>query len=72
MIGDDVRGIAVHVAARVVALGSRDDVMVSSTTRELLEGSDLAFADAGMHQLKGLAGLRRVYRLVDSADRSTG
>ena len=72
LIGDDVRGIAVHVAARVVALGSSDDVMVSSTTRELLEGSGLAFADAGTHELKGLSGVRRVHRLVDSADRSTG
>lgn len=67
LIGDDVRGIAVHVAARVVALGSSHDVMVSSTTRELLEGSDLAFADAGTHELKGLSGARHVYRLVDSA-----
>lgn len=72
LIGDDVRGIAVHVAARMVALGSSDDVMVSATTRELLEGSGLAFADAGTHKLKGLAGDRRVYRLVNSADRSTG
>lgn len=66
-VGEDVRGIAVHVAARIVALGSSDEVMVSSTTRELLEGSGLAFADAGAHELKGLSGIRRVYRLVDSA-----
>ena len=66
LIGDDVRGIAVHVAARVVALGSSHEVMVSSTTRELLEGSELAFADAGTHELKGLSGVRQVYRLVDA------
>ena len=71
LVGDDVRGIAVHVAARVLGLGSRDEVMVSSTTRELLEGSGLAFADAGAHELKGLSGVRRVYRLVDSGDQST-
>ena len=71
LVGDDVRGIAVHMAARVVALGASDDVMVSSTTRELLEGSGLAFADAGTHELKGLSGVRRVYRLVDSGYQST-
>ena len=64
LIGDDVRGIAVHVAARLLALGAHDDVTVSSTTRELLEGSGLAFEDAGEHELKGLSGVRRVYRLV--------
>lgn len=68
LIGDDVRGIAVHLAARVLALGSGDEVMVSSTTRDLLEGSGLTFADAGTHDLKGLSGARRVYRLVDSID----
>ena len=66
MVGDDVRGIAVHVAARVLALGSRNEVMVSSTTRELLEGSELAFADAGEHELKGLSGTRRIYRLLQA------
>jgi class 3 adenylate cyclase len=68
LVGDDVRGIAVHVAARVLALGSGGDVTVSSTTRELLEGSNHAFADAGEHALKGLSGVRRVYRLVHSGN----
>jgi class 3 adenylate cyclase len=60
---DDARGVAVHAAARIMALGQVDDVMVSSTTRDLLEGSGVDLADAGEHELKGLPGKRRIYRL---------
>ena len=62
--GDDIRGLAVHAAARVMALGGADDVMVSSATQILLEGSNLQLKDAGTHELKGLPGARTVYRLV--------
>lgn len=64
LIGDDVRGLAVHAAARVMALGGANDVMVSATTHDLLEGSNLNLQDAGTHELKGLRGPRRIYRLV--------
>jgi class 3 adenylate cyclase len=63
LAADDARGVAVHAAARIMALGGADDVMVSSTTRDLLEGSGVELQDAGEHELKGLPGLRRVYRL---------
>lgn len=63
-IGDDARGLAVHTAARVLSLGGADDVLVSSTTRDLLEGSGLNLEDAGEHALKGLPGVRRVFRLA--------
>jgi class 3 adenylate cyclase len=46
-----------------MVLGGADDVMVSSTTRDLLEGSGVELEDAGEHELKGLPGARRVYRL---------
>jgi class 3 adenylate cyclase len=62
--GDDIRGLAVHAAARVMALGDADDVMVSSATQMLLEGSNLELEDAGTHELKGLPGARTVYRLI--------
>jgi class 3 adenylate cyclase len=62
-VGDDARGLAVHTAARVMSLGGPDDVLVSSTTRDLLEGSGIRFEDAGEHELKGLPGVRRVFRL---------
>jgi len=63
-VGDDVRGIAVHAAARVMSLAGPNEVMVSSTTSGLLEGSDLVLEDAGVHELKGLSGARQVFRLV--------
>jgi class 3 adenylate cyclase len=61
--GEDARGLAIHTAARVMAFGGADDVMVSSTTRDLLEGSGVELEDAGEHELKGLPGARRLYRL---------
>ncbi len=64
LVGDDVRGIAVHTAARVLALAGPDEVLVSSTTNGLLEGSGLVLEDAGAHELKGLAGTRQLFRLV--------
>ncbi len=64
LVGDDVRGIAVHTAARVLALAGPNDVLVSSTTSGLLEGSGVVLEDAGVHELKGLSGARRVFRLV--------
>ena len=63
-VGDDVRGVAVHAAARVMSLASSDEVMLSSTTRDLVEGSGLDLEDAGTHELKGLSGPRQVFRLV--------
>jgi class 3 adenylate cyclase len=67
MIGNDARGIAVHTAARVLAAAGPGDVLVTSTTHELLEGSGLAFEDAGEHELKGIVGARRLFRLVEPA-----
>ncbi len=54
LIGDDVGGIAVHIAARVAATAEPDEVLVSSTVRDLVAGSGLRFADRGMHALKGV------------------
>lgn len=62
--GTDVRGVAVHAAARVMALAGPNEVLVSSTTRDLLEGSGLLLEEAGTHELKGLSGKRQVFRLV--------
>ena len=60
----DVRGVAVHAAARIMALASPDDVWVSATVRELVDGTGLEFADCGLHELKGLPGERQLYALV--------
>ena len=64
LVGDGARGVAVHAAARVLALAGTDEVLVSETTRDLVEGSGLAFEDAGAHELKGLSGARRLYRVT--------
>ena len=61
--GGQARGLAVHAAARVAALAGPGEVLVSSTTRDLLDGSGLAFASRGDHELKGLAGPRAIYAL---------
>jgi class 3 adenylate cyclase len=66
-VGADVRGLAVHAAARVMSLAGPDEVFVSSTTHDLLEGSGLKLEDAGRHELKGLTGERQVFRLVGTA-----
>jgi class 3 adenylate cyclase len=52
----DVTGIAVHLAARVLAVAAAGEVVVSSTVRDLLLGSDLRFEDRGRHKLKGIEG----------------
>ena len=60
----DVRGLAVHVASRILALAGDGEVYVSGTTYELLAGSSVAFEDRGEHELKGVSGRRRVYAVV--------
>ena len=54
--GDDIGGIAVHIGARVNALAGPNDVLVSSTLRDLVIGSGLEFDERGTHQLKGVPG----------------
>lgn len=68
-VGADARGLAVHAAARVMSLAGPGEVLVSSTTKDLLEGSGLILEDAGAHELKGLAGERRLFKVVVPADR---
>jgi class 3 adenylate cyclase len=61
LIGADVGGMAIHIGARVAALAEPGEVLVSSTVRDLLVGSDLKFDDRGVHTLKGIPGEWRVY-----------
>src|SRR5579862_6127465 len=51
---DDIGGIAVHTAARVVAMAGPGETLVSSTVRDLVAGSGLRFEDRGLHALRGL------------------
>jgi len=63
-IAGDVRGIAVHMAARIMAVAGSGEILVSATVMELLEGSGPTFEDAGIHELKGLHGARQLYRVA--------
>jgi class 3 adenylate cyclase len=60
-LGEKPRGIAVHVGARIMAVGRAGDVLVSATTHDLVAGSGLEFEDRGDHVLKGIEGARRLY-----------
>ena len=54
--GDDISGIGVHIGARVRAQAGPNDVLVSSTLRDLVIGSGLGFEERGTHELKGVPG----------------
>ena len=54
-MGAKLSGIAVHLGARVCSMASPNEVLVSSTVRDLVAGSGLRFADRGAHQLKGVS-----------------
>ena len=56
MVGDDVAGLAVHLAARVLAAAEPGRVLVSGTVRDLVVGSGLRFEDRGRHELRGVPG----------------
>lgn len=62
-VGEDVRGLAVHTAARVMALAPANQVLVSSSTAALVDAAT-RLEDAGTHQLKGLPQSMRLYRLL--------
>lgn len=59
----DVRGIAVHIAARVSALAPTNGILVSSTVKELVAGSGTGFEDFGVHELKGVPDAWRLLRV---------
>jgi class 3 adenylate cyclase/pimeloyl-ACP methyl ester carboxylesterase len=59
--GDDIGGIGVHIGARVSALAGPNEVLVSSTLRDLVIGSGLEFQEHGGHQLKGVPGEWRLF-----------
>jgi class 3 adenylate cyclase len=64
LVGDGVRGLAVHIGARVMAVAGPSEVVVSQTVKDLVAGSGLAFEEAGEHELKGVPDRWRLYRVV--------
>jgi class 3 adenylate cyclase len=66
LVAGDVRGVAVHAAARIMALAGPGTVLLSATVRDLLDGTDIRLEDYGQHELKGMPGKRQLFRLVSS------
>jgi pimeloyl-ACP methyl ester carboxylesterase len=61
VMGDQLAGIAVHIGSRVAARAEADEVLVSSTVKDLVSGSGLHFVDRGTHPLKGVPGEWRLF-----------
>ena len=61
LAGEHIRGLAVHIGARVVSLAGPGEVLVSSTVKDLVAGSGIVFEDRGEHTLKGVPGTWRIY-----------
>lgn len=60
------RGIAVHTGARVAALAGPEEVLVSSTVKDLVAGSGIEFEERGLHELKGVPGTWQLYAVVNA------
>jgi class 3 adenylate cyclase len=56
VIGNDVGGIAVHIAARILGAAEPGDLLVSNTVKDLVVGSGIEFEDRGEHELRGVPG----------------
>ena len=65
LIGDDVGGMAVHIASRVAALAAPGEVLVSGTVFGTVVGGPFEFADRGFHELKGVPGRWPLFSLAD-------
>src|SRR6266516_968195 len=68
VIGPKVGGIAVHIGARVMSKAEPGQVLVSSTVRDLMSGSDLAFRDLGEQELKGVPAQWHLYAVEQSRE----
>jgi class 3 adenylate cyclase len=62
--GDNVSGVGVHIAARVASLAGAGEVLVSSTVKDLVVGSGIAFEDRGIHALKGVSDEWRLLSVI--------
>jgi class 3 adenylate cyclase len=70
LVPDDVRGMAVHLASRIMDAAQPGEVLVSGVTRELLAGSNLTFDSRGLHRLKGIEGERELFALHSASPMS--
>jgi class 3 adenylate cyclase len=68
LLGDDVAGIAVHLAARVEAAAEPGQVLTSGTLKDIVVGSGLEFEDRGRHVLEGVPGEWQLYEVIGDAE----
>jgi class 3 adenylate cyclase len=66
LVGDDVRGVAVHIGARVMAFAGPGEVLASATVKDLVFGSGIEFKDRGKHVLKGVPGEWRLFAVTST------
>ena len=64
VVGDRIRGLAVHEAARILGAARPDEILLSQTTRDLASGAGMSFEDRGPHSRKGIPGERRLFALA--------
>jgi class 3 adenylate cyclase len=64
--GDDIAGLAIHVAARVQSLAAPGQVLTTTTVRDLVLGSPFDFAESGQHELKGVPGTWQLLTVSDT------
>jgi len=69
LVGEDIRGVTVHEAARITAVAGADEILVSDLTRVIAGAGGLAFEDRGMHTFKGLDGEWRLAAFVSEPER---
>jgi class 3 adenylate cyclase len=62
--GDDLGGLAVHIASRICSLARPGEVLVSGTIKDLIPGSNIEFVERGEHHPKGVPGSWQLYRAV--------
>jgi class 3 adenylate cyclase len=63
LVRDKVGGLAIHIGARVAAQAAKGEVLVTSTVKDLVAGSNITFEDRGVHRLKGMPDEWRLYRV---------
>jgi len=68
VVGDDVRGVTVHEASRIMSAAGDDEILVSDLTRALAGASGLGFEDRGTHTMKGLDGEWRLAAFVSETE----
>ncbi|MGA9159614.1 MAG: hypothetical protein WB297_01945 [Actinomycetota bacterium] len=67
LAGEDMRGVGVHEAARIMAVAGADEILVSETIAMLCRSGGLSFEDAGEHELKGVSDSLHLYRVTESS-----